>query len=586
MIDIKNIYLKFNKVLIQNSEIQIPDNKITILSGVSGTGKSTFVYDLLLLSNNTNMTYTINGKDVYQYNKEELQKYYFSFVPQTILLFPFLSLMDNIKMFSLMTHDTFDEQKAKKYLTDFQLFHDANTQVSTLSGGEKQRLMIVCALMKDTEYIFMDEPTAYLDENNVNIFLKILKKLKNDYGKTIFVVSHDERISRISDCHYEVINKKIVCKKKIDSVINLSSKKLSNAFRMDNFIKEKIKNEKVKYLLINFLLTVAFTLCTLFISYNAYYKSYIQNQLNNMISNQLVVDISDNVNGKILNDIARMENVDNIKKLHPIISDNFYQIIPYFSTHDFKASLINNKAVEDIYINFDNYRQNKNNNICVTINDKKYTLIPKYVLDQKYQGYKYDDKIIKCIYVPYKLYETFIDELSLKNNTTSSLIIEISDKNVYIDTLKSLIKSYPSIRVLDKGNIINMIEIQDTVQKLSTTLVKVIYIIILLTFVVIKLIDYYQFRLSETLLNINGITHRNFLKFLFKMELKFIIVAASTAFLIMCFIGTLLNTQIISFMLITLKSMLLMSVSLLIIFIMLYELIYRKYSSVKVIKSV
>ena len=115
-----------------------------------------------------------------------------------------------------MTHDEFDEDQARQYLTDLELYLDDQTPIEHLSGGERQRLAIICALMKDTPYIFMDEPTAYLDEDNRQEFLKIIDLLKNQYHKTILIATHDELIKDVCDCLYEIRNQRIYCLKKQD----------------------------------------------------------------------------------------------------------------------------------------------------------------------------------------------------------------------------------------------------------------------------------------------------------------------------------------------------------------------------------
>ena len=74
-----------------------------------------------------------------------------------------------------------------------------------------RRLAIICALMKDTPYIFMDEPTAYLDEDNREEFIKILDLLKNRYHKTILIASHDSLFFEACDNLYEVKDKQIQC---------------------------------------------------------------------------------------------------------------------------------------------------------------------------------------------------------------------------------------------------------------------------------------------------------------------------------------------------------------------------------------
>lgn len=73
--------------------------------------------------------------------------------------------------------------------------------------------------MKDTPYIFMDEPTSYLDEDNRKEFLKILDLLKNRYHKTILIASHDSILYSACDNLYEIKNQQIHCLKRLISII-------------------------------------------------------------------------------------------------------------------------------------------------------------------------------------------------------------------------------------------------------------------------------------------------------------------------------------------------------------------------------
>ena len=194
MLEIKNISLSFDKELIKNGQLYIYDNQITVLSGPSGSGKSSLLYDIAFLSHQSQMNYIFDGKDVQTLSKDEIrdiQRNKIAFVFQNIPLFNSMTLMENIRFYASLTQETFSEEKARQYLTDLELFLDDHTDIEHLSGGERQRLAIICALMKDTPYIFMDEPTAYLDEDNREEFIKILDLLKNRYHKTILIASHD-----------------------------------------------------------------------------------------------------------------------------------------------------------------------------------------------------------------------------------------------------------------------------------------------------------------------------------------------------------------------------------------------------------
>lgn len=217
MLSLKNINLAFDQELIHQGELYVPNEQLTVLFGPSGSGKSSLLYDMAFLTKQAQMDYIFDGIDVHTLSQDEIkdiQRNQIAFVFQNIPLFDSMNLMENIRFFSSLTHDKFDENQARQYLTDLELYLDDQTPIEHLSGGERQRLAIICALMKDTPYIFMDEPTAYLDEDNRQEFLKIIDLLKNQYHKTILIATHDELLKNVCDQLYEIRHQRIYCLKK------------------------------------------------------------------------------------------------------------------------------------------------------------------------------------------------------------------------------------------------------------------------------------------------------------------------------------------------------------------------------------
>ena len=100
MICYKNIFLSFQDELIQEGRIDIENEQITLLSGESGTGKSSLLYDIVMLNHQSQGTYLLDDQDMTHISpkqKEIIQKELFAFVPQTLLLFSHMNLFENIK---------------------------------------------------------------------------------------------------------------------------------------------------------------------------------------------------------------------------------------------------------------------------------------------------------------------------------------------------------------------------------------------------------------------------------------------------------------------------------------------------------
>lgn len=94
--------------------------------------------------------------------RNELRQNAISFIFQENYLFEHLSLIENILFFANMTNHKLSEKQIREYLDFVDLNLDFNTSLKTMSGGERQRLAIVCGIVKDAKLFIFDEPTSYL----------------------------------------------------------------------------------------------------------------------------------------------------------------------------------------------------------------------------------------------------------------------------------------------------------------------------------------------------------------------------------------------------------------------------------------
>ena len=120
------------------------------------------------------------------------------FVTQSFHLFDSLNVRDNLLPPLVVNNYTSKEidEHINKAMEIANISHKANSKVSTLSGGEKQRCMIARALVHEPSIILCDEPTANLDKKNSVIFIQIIKKLKT-LNKTIVIATHDPLFDKL-----------------------------------------------------------------------------------------------------------------------------------------------------------------------------------------------------------------------------------------------------------------------------------------------------------------------------------------------------------------------------------------------------
>lgn len=202
----ENIIVSYDqKEIINNLSLSILNQKITTIIGANGCGKSTLLKALTRIHKIKDGTITIDGHDIAHLPTKEIAK-------KIALLPQVLEATEGITVYELISYGRFPHQKYLGNLTndDRSKIHwamemtnvaqFANRDVDDLSGGQRQKVWIAMALAQDTDTIFLDEPTTYLDMNHQLEVLELLKKLNNETQKTIIMVLHDLNLSaRYSD---------------------------------------------------------------------------------------------------------------------------------------------------------------------------------------------------------------------------------------------------------------------------------------------------------------------------------------------------------------------------------------------------
>lgn len=213
-IRLKNIHFKYNtKEILNDLNLYIePSTKVAIY-GKSGSGKSTIAKLLLGFYNITSGNITFGGININNINTDKIRKN-IGVVNQNIKLFD-KTIYENI-IYGINNQYTKDDIYKIIYniLGDSNIF-DNNTNYldnsvgisgSKLSGGQKQVINIIRALLKDCPILILDEPTSALDQNTKSVIFKIIQNIKD---KTIIIITHDKDILSYIDKSYEMINGKL-----------------------------------------------------------------------------------------------------------------------------------------------------------------------------------------------------------------------------------------------------------------------------------------------------------------------------------------------------------------------------------------
>ena len=184
------------KRVIENISFDISDREFVALIGPSGSGKSTLLNLIGLLETVDDGTITIDGEILPQVNSKKathLRRNVLNYLFQSNALIPNESVGDNL-MLALHYTNLTKEEKDKKIKTVLSKVHMESfleSRINELSGGEQQRIAIARAILKPGELILADEPTGSLDPQMAQTAFKLLKLLRDEYGKTIILVTHN-----------------------------------------------------------------------------------------------------------------------------------------------------------------------------------------------------------------------------------------------------------------------------------------------------------------------------------------------------------------------------------------------------------
>ncbi|MCG6976729.1 MAG: ABC transporter ATP-binding protein [Acidiferrobacterales bacterium] len=204
-ISIQNLVKEFGDPptrIIHGLNFVIGDSEFVSISGRSGSGKSTLLYIISTLDQPTEGSIIIDGVNPADMSVEELHHFRntnIGFVFQFHYLLPELTALENV----LMPARNIGQHIAKRdealaMLREFGIENKQDHLPSQMSGGEQQRVAIARALIMQPKYIFADEPTGNLDSVNGKIVMDLLKRVNQELGATLVVVTHEPDYARMA----------------------------------------------------------------------------------------------------------------------------------------------------------------------------------------------------------------------------------------------------------------------------------------------------------------------------------------------------------------------------------------------------
>lgn len=205
MIEIKNITKKFDNLeVLKGIDLVIPDHEIVTIVGASGAGKTTLLQIVGTLEKPTTGSILFDNKRVDNMPDNEMARFRnanIGFVFQFHQLLPEFTALENVMIPAMIggAKASVAEKRARQLLDYLRLSDRTTHKPAQLSGGEKQRVAVARALVNNPAVILADEPSGSLDTHNKTELHKLFFDLRQEFGHTFVIVTHDESLAEVSD---------------------------------------------------------------------------------------------------------------------------------------------------------------------------------------------------------------------------------------------------------------------------------------------------------------------------------------------------------------------------------------------------
>lgn len=208
MIVCNNIHKHYGDVaVLKGVDLHIKKGEIVAIVGPSGAGKTTLLQILGTLdkpAETNDFELSLNNKSLKNLTDKELSSFrnaHIGFIFQFHQLLPEFTALENvcIPAFIGKKSKKETEQKAKEILNFLEVGHRMDHKPSELSGGEQQRVAVARALINNPSVILADEPSGNLDSESAKNLHKLFFELRDKYGQTFVIITHNEELAEMAD---------------------------------------------------------------------------------------------------------------------------------------------------------------------------------------------------------------------------------------------------------------------------------------------------------------------------------------------------------------------------------------------------
>ena len=212
IVDIKKLTKTFSDGskklhVLKDIDLQIDKGSIITIKGPSGSGKSTLLSIIGTLDNADSGELLINGMSIEDNtNIDKLRNKSIGFVFQFHNLISELTLEENVSLPKMIAKEQLGKKELIELFEYFDLKDRMNSFPNDLSGGEKQRVAVMRAIINNPSIIIADEPTGNLDKENAFKMMSLFQKLNTEKKLTIIVATHDEDVFNIGNKKYQLVD--------------------------------------------------------------------------------------------------------------------------------------------------------------------------------------------------------------------------------------------------------------------------------------------------------------------------------------------------------------------------------------------
>ena len=197
ILEVKDYCYAFEETsILKGVNFQVEKGDYLSIIGPNGAGKTTLLRSLNRILRDGNGDIYLKGLELRKYKQKELARlvsyvpqYGNSMIPYTVYDFVMMGRYSHQPDFG--RESCVDKEEVEKALVKTGTKHLSQRIASSLSGGERQKVLIAAALVSDPEILLLDEPTTYLDPKHRSEISQLLKKVNQEMGKTIISVTHD-----------------------------------------------------------------------------------------------------------------------------------------------------------------------------------------------------------------------------------------------------------------------------------------------------------------------------------------------------------------------------------------------------------